>query len=92
MGGSLDPDAALGVIASRGLQAALAPMTTRPATAKAAAALSRLQWNGPVRSPAERRLARVEASGLAAAPAPHALRAAPAPARRRRASATRKER
>ncbi len=82
MGSSaLDPEAAIGLIAARGLQAALLPMATRAVTIPAAAtAVSRLAWQGPVRNDTERRVARALATGLAAAPAPRALRPQPPPA------------
>lgn len=89
MGAALDPEAAVGVIAARGLQAALAPMAARALTDKAAATVSRLQWTGPVRSTAERRAARARASGIAASPAPRALRP---PAAQRTPASTRKDR
>jgi len=74
MGSSdLDPQAALNLIAARGLQAALSPLAPRSVTAAAGGGISRLDWHGPVRSPAQQRAARARASGIAPTPAPRAL-------------------
>jgi hypothetical protein len=69
----LDPQAALNLIAARGLQAALTPLAPRPATASDGGGVSRLDWIGPVRSPEQQRAARARASGVAVPPAPKAL-------------------
>ena len=70
---ALDPQAALNLIAARGLQAALVPLAPRSVTAQGGGALSRLDWIGPVRTDAQRRAARARASGIAAPLAPRAL-------------------
>ena len=74
MGSSqLDPQAALNLIAARGLQAALLPLAPRSATAADGGGVSRLDWIGPVRSPAQQRAARARATGTALPPVPKAL-------------------
>jgi hypothetical protein len=65
---TLAPDAVLARIAAHGLEAALVPLVARGSGA-AAAAVTRLQWIGPRRSPAARRAAQAAAVGSAAAPA-----------------------
>ena len=74
MGASqLDPQAALSLIAARGLQAALSPLAPRSVTAADGGGVSHLDWIGPVRSPAQQRAARARAIGTALPPAPKAL-------------------
>lgn len=70
----LDPQAALNLIAARGLQAALAPLAPRSATAQDGGGVSRLDWIGPVRGDDERRAARARATGVTPPPAARALR------------------
>jgi hypothetical protein len=73
---SLDAASALALVAARGLDAALLPLASREAAL--AGAPSRLSWQGPVRTDAQRRAARARATGLSAPRAPRALRAAAA--------------
>ncbi len=71
----MPPEAALALIAQRGLDAAVQPMLERSAQGAPGAAVSRLLWLGPSRSAQERQAALAQARGQASPPAPQVLRA-----------------
>jgi large repetitive protein len=75
----LDPQAALNLIAARGLQAALQALAPRVLAAADGGVASVLRWHGPVRSTQERRAATARANGIVPPPALRALAGLPAP-------------
>ncbi len=78
----LDPQAALNLIAARGLQAALQALAPRVLAAADGGVASVLRWQGPVRSAAQRRAATASANGIVPPPAPRANGIVPLPAPR----------
>jgi hypothetical protein len=80
---TLNAEGTITLVASHGLDAALAALAPRGTESAPA---SRLVWQGPSRTDRERRAARERAAGIAMPSAPRALRLATRPRSRRKGS------